>query len=161
MTRRPSPLQGSLWLAVAAAVLACGGCGKQDREALRVGIIGEPPLALGDAVAPPASDTQAILRLNLAQGLVRFNAAGQVEPGLAERWNVSDDGLSYIFRLASGEWPDGRKIMARDVARILKRQLKAGGDNATRDALGAVVDIEPMTDRVIEITLTAPPPTLL
>jgi peptide/nickel transport system substrate-binding protein len=161
MTRRPFPLQGSLWLAVAAAVLACGGCGKQDREALRVGIIGEPPLALGDAVAPPASDTQAILRLNLAQGLVRFNAAGQVEPGLAERWNVSDDGLSYIFRLASGEWPDGRKIMARDVARILKRQLKAGGDNATRDALGAVVDIEPMTDRVIEITLTAPRPNLL
>src|SRR4029453_13359491 len=32
---------------------------------------------------------------------------------------------------------------------------------ATRDALGAVVDIEPMTDRVIEITLTAPRPNLL
>jgi peptide/nickel transport system substrate-binding protein len=161
MTRRRFSLSSRLGLALAAAALACGGCSRDDGEALRVGVIGEAPLDLGDPIAPPANDTQAVLRLNLAQGLVRFNAAGQVEPGLAERWNVSDDGLSYIFRLASGEWPDGRKIMARDVARILKRQLRAGDGNPTRDALGAVVDIEPMTDRVIEITLTAPRPNLL
>ena len=78
------------------------------------------------------------MRVNLAQGLVRFDGAGQVEPGLAERWNVSDDGLSYIFRLASGEWPDGRKIMARDVARILKRQIRAtrGSADARRARRG-------------------------
>jgi peptide/nickel transport system substrate-binding protein len=161
MTPRFSPSHARLWLLLAAAALAGGGCSRDDGEALRVGVVGEAPLDLGDPVAPPASDVQAVLRLNLAQGLVRFNAAGQVEPGLAERWNVSDDGLSYIFRLASGEWPDGRKIMARDVARILKRQLRATGGNATRDALGAVLDIEPMTDRVIEITLAAPRPNLL
>lgn len=161
MTHRHFPSPRRLWLALAAVALVAGGCSKDDGEAVRVGVIGAGPLALGDPVAPPASDAEAVLRLNLAQGLVRFNAAGQVEPGLAERWNVSDDGLSYIFRLASGEWPDGRKIMARDVARILKRQLNAGGGNATRDALGAVLDIEPMTDRVIEITLAAPRPNLL
>ena len=102
-----------------------------------------------------------MLRANLAQGLVRFDGAGQIEPGLAERWNVSDDGLSYIFRLAAGEWPDGRKIMARDVARILTRQIGATRGSATREALGAVEDVVAMTDRVIEIRLSAPRPHLL
>ena len=70
-----------------------------------------------------------MLLANVAQGLVRFDSAGNIVGGLAERWNVSDDGLSYIFRLASTEWPDGRKITAQQVARLLKR---AAGRAAAR-----------------------------
>ena len=154
--RRPSPL-----LLAAALALAVAGCGGDEPRELKVAVIGEGAIALGDAVAPPASAAEEVLRLNLAQGLVRFDATGQIEPGLAERWNVSDDGLSYIFRLAPGEWPDGRKYMARDVARILNRILKAKGENPTREALGAVAEIVAMTDRVIEIRLRAPRPNLL
>ena len=155
----------SLWLgpslALAGASLLLAGCGPREADTLGVAVIGSGPLVLADALAPTADEVQAVLRANLAQGLVRFDSAGQVEPGLAERWNVSDDGLSYIFRLASGEWPDGRKIMARDVARILKRQMRAPRDSMTREALGAVEDVVAMTDRVIEIRLTAPRPHLL
>ena len=61
---------------------------------------------------------------NVAQGLVRFDAAGNIVRGLAERWNVSDDGLSYIFRIAATKWPDGRKITAQQVARLLKRAAR-------------------------------------
>jgi peptide/nickel transport system substrate-binding protein len=161
MTRRRTPLVGLFRAVLAAAVLAAPGCGKKDAVALRVAVIGTGPLVLGEAEAVPSSEAQAMLRMNTAQGLVSFNSSGQVEPGLAERWNVSDDGLSYVFRLASGEWPDGRNIMARDVARILKRQLRAANGSATRDALGAVLDVEAMTDRVLEITLAAPRPNLL
>jgi peptide/nickel transport system substrate-binding protein len=160
MRRRPLTI-GALPLALAGAMLLLGGCGTRETDTFDVAIIGEGPLVLGDALAPPVSEVQAALRLNLAQGLVRFDGDGQVEPGLAERWTVSDDGLSYIFRLAAGEWPDGRKIMARDVARILKRQVGATRGSATRDALGAVVDVVAMTDRVIEIQLAAPRPNLL
>jgi peptide/nickel transport system substrate-binding protein len=148
-------------LALAGAALLPGGCRKAETDALDVAVIGSGPLTLGDALRPPASVPQAVLRLNIAQGLVRFDAGGQIEPGLAERWTVSDDGLSYIFRLAAGEWPDGRKINARDVARILKRQVRATEGSATRDALGAVEDVVAMTDRVIEIRLAAPRPNLL
>ena len=148
-------------LAFAAAALALGACQKKSNNELRAAVIGNGPVTLGDGLALPSSEAQAVLRLNLAQGLVRFNANGQIEPGLAERWNVSDDGLSYIFRLSTGEWPDGRAIMARDVARILKRLLRTSRPSATRDALGAVLDVEAMTDRVIEITLAAPRPNLL
>ena len=79
--------------------------------------------------------------------------AGNIVGGLAERWNVSDDGLSYIFRLAAGEWPDGRKITAQQVARLLKRQIAPRSRNPLKDALGAVEDVVAMTDRVIEIRL--------
>ena len=161
MLRRRFPLIGRMSFALVGVALVLGGCRQREADALSVAIIGPGPLTLGDALAPTTSEAQAVLRANLAQGLVRFDSAGQVEPGLAERWNVSDDGLSYIFRLASGEWPDGRKIMARDVARLLKRQIRAPRPSATREALGAVEDVVAMTDRVIEIRLAAPRPHLL
>ena len=82
-------------------------------------------------------------------------------PGLAERWNVTDDGLSYIFRLQSIEWPDGRKVTAQQVARLLKRQIASRSDNPLKDTLGAIDQIVPMTDRVLEISLKASRPHLL
>jgi peptide/nickel transport system substrate-binding protein len=102
-----------------------------------------------------------VLLENVAQGLVRLDAGGNVVGGLAERWNVSDDGLSYIFRIASAEWSDGRKVTARQVVRALKRQIAPGSNSPLKDALGAVEDIVAMTDRVIEIRLLAPRPNLL
>lgn len=161
MTRRRSPWPGRLSLVFAGAALLLGGCRAKEADALAVAVIGTGPLTFGNALGAPADAAQAVMRVNLAQGLVRFDGAGQVEPGLAERWTVSDDGLSYIFRLASGEWPDGRKIMARDVARILKRQVRAARGGATLEALGAIEDVVAMTDRVIEIRLSAPRPHLL
>jgi len=162
MMMRRHPLSfGVLSLALAGAALMLSACGKAETDALDAAVIGAGPLTLGDALAPADGTAQEVLRLNIAQGLVRFDAGGQIEPGLAERWTVSDDGLSYIFRLASDEWPDGRKIMARDIARILKRQLRNTNGSATREALGAVEDVVAMTDRVIEIRLAAPRPNLL
>ncbi len=158
-----SPAHRHRLLCVIAAGLALfsAGCRRDTPHQLNVAVIGGTPLTIGDPIMPPASAIQATLRSNLAQGLVQLDAAGQVEPGLAERWNVSDDGLSYIFRLVPGEWPDGRKFMARDMARILNRQLRAKVDNPTRDGLGAVEEVVAMTDRVIEIRLRVPRSNLL
>ena len=48
--------------------------------------------------------------------LVRINAKGQVEPGIAESWTVSDDGLIYTFFLKSGvRFHDGIELTAEDV----------------------------------------------
>lgn len=137
-----------------------GGCGRSDSDVTRVAIIGPEP-RLVETVAAPLSDGEAVIRASMAQGLVRFDERGQVVPGLAERWNVSDDGLSYIFRLQTGEWPDGRKIRADEIARILSRQLRPASTNPLKDTLGAVSEIVAMTDRVIEIRLSAPRPNLL
>ena len=148
-------------LILIAALIALGGCKRQDDEALSVVIIGSGVAALADPAGGPLSLPQQVLMANVAQGLVRFDARGQIEPGLAERWNVSDDGLSYVFRIASDKWPDGRSVQARDVARLLTRQLRPASRNPAKDTLGAVQEIVAMTDRVIEIRLSAPRPNLL
>ena len=110
----------TLSLLVAAGLLLVPGCRPRHEGAVRVTVIGSTPKVLDPALGP-LSTPDAVLVANVGQGLVQLDAAGNVVAGLAERWNVSDDGLSYIFRIASTNWPGGRKITAQQVGRILKR----------------------------------------
>jgi len=123
-------------------------------------VIGGKPELRDPALGPLPLQDEVLLQ-NVAQGLVRFDSNGNIIGGLAERWNVSDDGLSYIFRIASAQWPDGKKITAEQVAKLLKRQIAVRSRNPLKDSLGAVQDIVAMTDRVIAIQLLAPRPNLL
>ena len=154
------PMRRVILGALAGAALLLGSCRDKEEGAVTVTVIGSG-LKLVDPAAGVLTAPQQVLIANAAQGLVRFDAQGNIEPGLAERWNVSDDGLSYIFRLKKGEWPGGREIRAQDVARMLRRQLQAGSRNPLKDTFGAVAEIVAMTDRVIEIRLSAPRPHLL
>ena len=147
-------------LLLAALSLGPAACRQQAEGPLKAVVIGGEP-KLRDPALGPLPPADAVLLGNVAQGLVRFDATGDIVAGLAERWNVSDDGLSYIFRIASKNWPDGTKITAQQVARLLKRQLAERSRNPLKDSLGAVDDIVAMTDRVIEIRLLAPRPNLL
>src|SRR5438270_10349048 len=147
-------------LLLAALILGPAACRQQAEGPLKAVVIGGEPKLRDPALGPiPPSD--AVLLGNIAQGLVRFDATGNIVGGLAERWNVSDDGLSYIFRIASKNWPDGTKITAQQVARLLKRELADRSRNPPKDSLGAVAAAAAMTDRVIEIRLLAPRPNLL
>ena len=149
-------------LLVTAMVAACAAaCQPGSEEAVDVTVIGQGAPVIVEPSAGPISAPSEVLLASTAQGLVRFDARGQIEPGLAERWNVSDDGLSYIFRISAADWPGSRAVNARDVARSLNRQRRAASRNPLKDTLGAVSEIVAMTDRVIEIRLTAPRPNLL
>ena len=147
-------------LVLAAIALVPAACRPAPQGAVKVTLIGSAPKVRDPALAV-LTPAEAALVGNVAQGLVRLDATGNIVPGLAERWNVSDDGLSYIFRIASANWPDGRKITAQQVARILKRSLGPSSVNPLKDTAGAIDDIVAMTDRVIEIRLRAPRPNLL
>ena len=147
-------------LLIPALALGMPGCRQKPEGRVDVVVIGDEP-RLRDPALGPLAGPDAVLLQNVAQGLVRFDAGGNIVGGLAERWNVSDDGLSYIFRIAAMDWPDGRKITAQQVARLLKRQIGPRSKNSLKDSLGAVEDVVAMTDRVIEIRLLAPRPNLL
>jgi oligopeptide transport system substrate-binding protein len=147
-------------LLLAALALAPSACRERPVGDVSVVVIGGEP-RLRDPYSGPLAAADAVLVANVAQGLVRFDAAGNIVGGVAERWNVSDDGLSYIFRIAATQWPDGSKLTAHQVARVLKRQLATRSKNPLKDTLGAIEDIVAMTDRVIEIRLIAPRPNLL
>lgn len=50
----------------------------------------------------------------LTESLVR-NTGGEIEPGVAESWEVSEDGLTYTFHLnPDAKWSDGEQIKAQD-----------------------------------------------
>ncbi|MFS8531198.1 ABC transporter substrate-binding protein [Sphaerobacter thermophilus] len=57
--------------------------------------------------------------------LVRNAPDGQsVEPGLAETWEVSDDGLTYTFNLREATFHDGSPVTAEDAVYSLLRAVQ-------------------------------------
>lgn len=145
--------------AILAACLAAG-CSEPGTGPIVVSAIGGPP-ALVNPNLTPLDPPSAYLVAATAQGLVRFDAGGQIEPALAQSWTVSDDGLSYIFRLARLNWANGQPVTAEQVAARLRAAASRASRNRLKPELGAITEIEPMTERVIEIRLSGPRPNFL
>jgi ABC-type transport system substrate-binding protein len=107
------------------------------------------------------SDAAREIRSATGAGLVALDAQGEIEPALADRWIVTDDGRSYIFRLREGTWPDGGELTgesARDALRSAIRQLR--GTSLGLD-LAQVSEVRAMAARVVEIDLNSPMPDFL
>ncbi|MFO7886912.1 MAG: ABC transporter substrate-binding protein, partial [Eubacteriales bacterium] len=56
------------------------------------------------------------------EGLVR-EKSGKVLPGIAEDWEVSDDGLTVTFNLRESQWSDGSELTANDFVYSWKRGM--------------------------------------
>ncbi len=161
-----NPLAGRPGIVRTAALLLAGcvllaGCDRRrDTGAVVVSAIGARPEAV-DA-SRVALDTPARLLMDsTAQGLVRFDATGQIEPGIAERWIVIDGGMSYIFRLREVKWSDGTPVTAAQVVAMLERQFRRGSRNPLAPFMTAIDEIVVMTPQVIEVRLSRPRPDLL
>ncbi len=143
------------------AALSLAACDRRpDSGAVVVSAIGAAPRPADPSRGPLDTPTRLMLD-STAQGLVRFDAAGQIEPGLAERWIVTDNGMSYIFRLREGQWGDGTPVTAEQVVAILNRQIARGSRNPLNPFLTAIDEIVVMTPQVIEVRLGRPRPDLL
>lgn len=61
---------------------------------------------------------------DLFMGLTTFDAEGATVPGSAESWTVSEDGLTWTFRLREGlQWSDGQPLTADDFVYAFRRLL--------------------------------------
>jgi peptide/nickel transport system substrate-binding protein/oligopeptide transport system substrate-binding protein len=152
-TKRP----GNGVLAVLAA-LSLASCSAYDNSALDVAVVDEPYPLQDDTRLAPADQ---LLRAATAEGLVAFDDAGRVIPALADRWIVTDDGQSYIFRLREGNWPGGDPLTADSARRAIRAALKALGNAPLARDLDGIDDVRAMAGRVIEIRLSRPMPYLL
>jgi len=116
----------------------------------------EDPMTL-DPVAAEDVHTFNIL-IDIYEGLVAENASGQLVPGVAKSWTISDDGLTYTFHLRSdARWSSGEPVTSHDFVRAFRRaavpatlstyanllaplenfdRVKSGG--ATDDTLGVI-----------------------
>lgn len=146
-----------------ALCLALGGCwgGTQAKDApVAVSVIGGE-LTNGDPSAGPLDTFGRVLLDSTAQGLVRFDAAGQIEPGLAASWAVTPDGRSYIFRLRDATWPNGEPVTTDEVVKILRRAAAPNSRNPLAPFLQVIDEAVAMTPQVIEVRLKSPRPDLL
>jgi len=142
------------------ATLLAGCSDGVDNERVRVDVIEDRPRRFNVA-ANPLPLASAYLGSATAQGLVTFDEKGRVAPGLANRWIVTEDGLSYIFRLNKTRWNDGRELESRDVARLLTRRLEELTKGRHGAELAVVDRVVAMTGKVVEVRLKAPMPYLL
>jgi peptide/nickel transport system substrate-binding protein len=72
---------------------------------------------------------------NTCDFLANFDPADEsrVIPALAERWDVSEDGLRVTFHLREGlAFPDGRRATAQDLAWSMQRVVKLNFGNAAQ-----------------------------
>jgi len=146
---RPMTVRPPLSIALL-ALLAIGGCHKpQDAGPIDVSVIG-PAIGIQHPAAGdgPIDAPAAALIAATGQGLVRFDASGQIVPGLAARWAVSDGGRSLLFRLPDLPPPD-------------RAPIEAGSPNPLTPLLGAIDEVTAVTPQVIDVELRSPRPNML
>ncbi len=141
-------------IALLACLLATSCNSRGDDGVLRVAIIGTTDQLFADGVrlAPPGQH----IRAAQAQGLVRLDEAGNVVPAIAERWIVTDDGVSYIFRIREFDLPSGGRLTAQTVRDSLRRTFARLSGTSLGLDLTKVSEVRAMTGRVVEIRLKSP-----
>jgi len=92
---------------------------------------------------------------NTTNRLVEF-APGEsdVGPGLAESYEVSEDGLTYTFNLREGvTFHDGTEMTAEDVVYSLERSLNINHPDGASFLIAGITDIETPDDQTVVITI--------
>lgn len=145
--------------ALALLVTPLAGClGTRDRP-LQVAAIGDPRSPFSSEPRMPYAAQ--LLRAATVEGLVGFDEKGNAVPALADRWIVTDDGLSYIFRLRDGKWADGSTITADTALTALQQAIGAQRGQPLGANLAVIEEVKAMAGRVIEIRLRQPMPDFL
>ncbi|MFB0612943.1 ABC transporter substrate-binding protein [Aurantiacibacter poecillastricola] len=146
-------------LALLSACAALSACGSSDDGALDVALIGTPEsiLTSSQRLSSPAQH----LRAATQSGLVALDPQGEVVPALAERWIVTDDGRSFIFRLRDGTWPDGSEMTAASARDALVDAIEGLEGTSLGLDLEPIEEVRAMAGRVIELRLSTPEPYLL
>lgn len=77
------------------------------------------------------------------EGLVQLNSNNTIVPALAESYEVSKDGLTYIFKLRKNIlWSDGGEIKAQDFVNFFKEILTPGVENIFYKELSSIYGAE-------------------
>ena len=124
-----------------------------------VALIGSPESVLTTSLRLSASAQH--VRAATQSGLVALNPQGETVPALAERWIVTDDGRSFIFRLREGTWPDGSELTAASARDALEDAIEGLEGTSLAQDLAPVEEVRAMAGRVIELRLSTPEPYLL
>lgn len=143
-------------LRLSAAVLALtAGAAFAQQTSITIGMQLEPPML--DPTGGAAAAIDEVVYSNVFEGLTRFASDGSVIPGLAESWEISEDGTTYTFTLREGvSFHDGAAMTAEDVVFSLDRARAEGSTNAQAALFANIVSTEAVDDTTVTVTLDGP-----
>lgn len=119
------------------------------------------------------------IQMALFEGLVSKHPQSlEIMPGVADTWQISDDGLTYTFHIReSAKWSNGDKLVANDFVRSWHRALMPALGNEYVESLFVLknaekffkqevesfdsVGVKALDDETLQITLENPTPYFL
>jgi peptide/nickel transport system substrate-binding protein len=146
-------------LTTAALVAACSagsssGEGGAARTDVVVGLTGEPTNL--DFTTTSGSAIPQLLMNNVYEGLVTIDQEGEVQPQLAESWEVNGDRTVYTFTLHDGvTFSDGSAFTAEDVVASITR-VRDDWTLSLRSKMDVVEKAEATSDTEVVVTLKHP-----
>ena len=145
-------------LTTAALVAACSaGSGEATggaRTDVVVGLTGEPTNL--DFTTTSGSAIPQLLMNNVYEGLVTVDQEGEVQPRLAESWEVNGDRTGYTFTLHDGvTFSDGSPFTADDVVASINR-VQDDWTLSLRSKMDVVEQAEAVSDTEVAVTLKHP-----
>jgi oligopeptide transport system substrate-binding protein len=121
---------------------------------------------------------EANILFDLHEGLLTLSDMSTPTPGVAEKWEISDDGKTYTFHLrANAKWSNGDPVTAEDFVYSLRRAVDPKTASEYAPILEPIVNAKAITDgtekdvtklgveavdaHTLKISLTAPAPHIL
>lgn len=148
-----------------------GGASASAEQVLKISIPGNPT----DLNPLTCQDTGSYETVNtMYEGLTRMGQGGSIEPGLAESWDLSEDGKVYTFKLRDAVWSDDKPITAGDFVYSWRKALSPelaspysyllytvvnGEDyNTGKITDETQIGVKAVDDKTFEVTLNQPVP---
>jgi len=115
------------------------------------------------------STAHAVVQYAIFESLVRTHD-GNLLPGMAESWEISDDGITYTFHLRDAKWSDGKPVTAGDFVHAFVRMfeicpassifddIKNGAQLRSGEVSPEQLGVQAPDDKTVVITLKNPVP---
>jgi ABC-type oligopeptide transport system substrate-binding subunit len=176
MLRRMKSLKALLLVIVAASLWSCAESGNENPQSatLHRGLSSDPESL--DPHKMRSVQAGEVLR-DIGEGLASYSATGELIPGAAKSWSISDDGLTYTLNIrADARWSNGDAVTAEHFAFSLRRLVDpataafnafmiADVSNAREISAGenepAELAVEAVDEQTLVITLSQPTPYFL
>ena len=124
-----------------------------NADTIRVGMQQEPTSL--DPTTDATASIDSMLTMNVFESLTVVAENGEVKPNLATSWDVSEDGLTYTFQLASGvKFHDGSDFDAEDVLFSFNRAMADDSVNPSKEIFKPIEKITAIDPQTVEIKLT-------
>jgi len=142
-------------------------------QVLKLNLHSEPPTA--DPGISEDTTSAAIIRATF-DGLTRIGADGKAHESAAESYTISEDMLTYTFKIRDAKWSNGDPVTAKDFEYAWKRALDPvtasnyayqlyyvkNGEKANKKEVSLDdVGVKALDDKTLEVKLENPTPFFL